>query len=233
MDENLKKKILKAQNGDEKALNEIVKENYGLIYSIAKRFENRGYEMEDIYQIGAMGMVKAIKKFDFSYDVMFSTFIVTYIIGEIRRFLRDDGPIKVSRSLKYLAAKIKDEKSKNENITIDELAKKLNESKENIIMAIDSSNAPESLEGKMDDDNQSLIEKFKSNDNQEMSIVDKLSLKQSLQKLNEREREIIYLRYYKCQTQKSVAKIIGISQVQVSRLEKKILKNLEEELREA
>ena len=81
MDENLKKKILKAQNGDEKALNEIVKENYGLIYSIAKRFENRGYEMEDIYQIGAMGMVKAIKKFDFSYDVMFSTFIVTYIIG--------------------------------------------------------------------------------------------------------------------------------------------------------
>ena len=221
MDENLKKKILEAQNGDQQALNEIVKENYGLIYSIAKRFENRGYEMEDIYQIGAMGMVKAIKKFDFSYDVMFSTFIVTYIIGEIRRFLRDDGPIKVSRSLKYLAAKIKEEKSKDENITIKELAKKLNETEENIIMAIDSSNAPESLEGKIDDDKQSVLEKFKTNDNQEINIVDNLSLK------------IIYLRYYKCQRQKNVAKIIGISQVQVSRLEKKILKNLEEELREA
>ena len=116
MDENLKKKISKAQSGDKEALNEIVKDNYGLVYSIAKRFENRGYEMDDIYQIGAMGMVKAIKKFDFSYDVMFSTFVVTYIIGEIRRFLRDDGPIKVSRSLKYLAAKIKEEKNKNENI---------------------------------------------------------------------------------------------------------------------
>lgn len=233
MDGNLKKKILEAQNGNQKALNEIVKDNYGLIYSIAKRFENRGYEMEDIYQIGAMGMVKAIKKFDFSYDVMFSTFIVTYIIGEIRRFLRDDGPIKVSRSLKYLAAKINEEKNKDENITVNELAKKLNESEENIIMAIASSNAPESLEGKIDDDKQSILEKFKTNDNQETNIVDSLSLKQSLQKLSKRDKEIIYLRYYKCQTQKDVAKIIGISQVQVSRLEKKILKNLEEELRDA
>ena len=197
MDENLKKKISKAQSGDKEALNEIVKDNYGLVYSIAKRFENRGYEMDDIYQIGAMGMVKAIKKFDFSYDVMFSTFVVTYIIGEIRRFLRDDGPIKVSRSLKYLAAKIKEEKNKNENITIDELAAKLNESKENIIMAIDSSNAPESLEEKVDDDKQSVIEKFKTNENQEIKIVNNLCLKQSLQKLNKRDKEIIYLRYYK------------------------------------
>ena len=191
MDENLKKKISKAQSGDKEALNEIVKDNYGLVYSIAKRFENRGYEMDDIYQIGAMGMVKAIKKFDFSYDVMFSTFVVTYIIGEIRRFLRDDGPIKVSRSLKYLAAKIKEEKNKNENITIDELAAKLNESKENIIMAIDSSNAPESLEEKVDDDKQSVIEKFKTNENQEIKIVNNLCLKQSLQKLNKRDKEII------------------------------------------
>lgn len=233
MDENLKKKISKAQSGDKEALNEIVKDNYGLVYSIAKRFENRGYEMDDIYQIGAMGMVKAIKKFDFSYDVMFSTFIVTYIIGEIRRFLRDDGPIKVSRSLKYLAAKIKEEKNKNENITIDELAAKLNESKENIIMAIDSSNAPESLEEKVDDDKQSVIEKFKTNENQEIKIVNNLCLKQSLQKLNKRDKEIIYLRYYKGQTQKNVARIIGISQVQVSRLEKRILKNLEDELKDA
>lgn len=233
MDENLKKKISKAQSGDKEALNEIVKDNYGLVYSIAKRFENRGYEMDDIYQIGAMGMVKAIKKFDFSYDVMFSTFVVTYIIGEIRRFLRDDGPIKVSRSLKYLAAKIKEEKNKNENITIDELAVKLNESKENIIMAIDSSNAPESLEEKVDDDKQSVIEKFKTNENQEIKIVNNLCLKQSLQKLNKRDKQIIYLRYYKGQTQKKVARIIGISQVQVSRLEKRILKNLEDELKDA
>jgi len=122
MDENLKKKIIEAQQGNKDVLNELVIENKGLIINIAKRFENRGYEFDDIYQIGAIGFIKAIKKFDFTYNVMLSTFAVTYIIGEIKRFLRDNGPIKISRNLKELSSKIALEKRNNLNITIEELA---------------------------------------------------------------------------------------------------------------
>lgn len=110
MNEELINKIKLAQSGDKNALNELVKDNYGLVYSIARRFYNRGYEVDDINQIGAMGLVKAIQKFDFSYNVVLSTFAVTYIIGEIKRFLRDDGPVKVSRELKKIAAQIAEEK---------------------------------------------------------------------------------------------------------------------------
>lgn len=233
MNDDLKNKIEKAQDGDKEVLNELVKDNYGLIYSIARRFENRGYEMEDIQQIGAIGLIKAIQKFDFSYNVMLSTFAVTYIIGEIKRFLRDDGPVKVSRELKLLSTKISIEKKENPNITISELAKKLSESKENIILAIESSNIPESLEGKVDDDGMSLLERLSSNDSSEDKLVEKITLKECINKLNERERKLIYLRYYKGQTQSKVADIIGISQVQVSRLEKQILKNLQNNLKEA
>lgn len=233
MNDDLKNKIEKAQDGDKEVLNELVKDNYGLIYSIARRFENRGYEMDDIQQIGAIGLIKAIQKFDFSYNVMLSTFAVTYIIGEIKRFLRDDGPVKVSRELKLLSTKISIEKKENPNITINELAKKLSESKENIILAIESSNIPESLEGKVDDDGMSLLERLSSNDSSEDKLVEKITLKECINKLNERERKLIYLRYYKGQTQSKVADIIGISQVQVSRLEKQILKNLQNNLKEA
>ena len=234
MNEELKKKIIKAQNGDKNALNEIVKENVGLIHSIGRRFENRGYEMEDIYQIGAIGMIKAIQKFDFSYNVMFSTFAVTYIIGEIRRFLRDDGMIKVSRKLKYLSAQIKEEKNKNEKITIEELAKNLNVEKEEILMAITSSEATESLESAIDDEGKlALINRINTSENNEEKIVSEMSLRKEIEKLGKKERQIIYLRYYKSQTQKEVAKILGMNQVQVSRLEKKILRNLYEGLKEA
>ena len=234
MNEELKKKIIKAQNGDKNALNEIVKENFGLIHSIGRRFENRGYEMEDIYQIGAIGMIKAIQKFDFSYNVMFSTFAVTYIIGEIRRFLRDDGMIKVSRKLKYLSAQIKEEKIKNEKITIEELAKNLNVEKEEILMAITSSEATESLESAIDDEGKlALINRINTSENNEEKIVSEMSLRKEIEKLGKKERQIIYLRYYKSQTQKEVEKILGMNQVQVSRLEKKILRNLYEGLKEA
>lgn len=234
MNEELKKKIIKAQNGDKNALNEIVKENFGLIHSIGRRFENRGYEMEDIYQIGAIGMIKAIQKFDFSYNVMFSTFAVTYIIGEIRRFLRDDGMIKVSRKLKYLSAQIKEEKNKNEKITIEEMAKNLNVGKEEIIMAITSSEATESLESAIDDEGKlALINRINASENNEEKIVSDMSLRREIEKLGKKEKQIIYLRYYKAQTQKEVAKILGMNQVQVSRLEKKILRNLYESLKEA
>lgn len=230
MNEELKNKILLAQAGNKDILNELVKENYGLIYSISSRFKNRGYEMEDIYQIGAIGLIKAILKFDFNYNVLLSTFAVTYIIGEIKRFLRDDGPIKVSRQLKYLATQIKEEQKKNENITIIDLQKKLNASKEDIIMAMDSSNTLSSLDEKIEDDGLTLMEKLGSNENTEEKIVMNLALKQCIEDLEPREKKIIYLRYYKCQTQKKVAEIIGISQVQVSRIEKQILKSMEKKL---
>lgn len=233
MDENLKKRILEAQQGNKDVLNELVIENKGLIISIARRFENRGYEFDDIYQIGAIGFIKAVKKFDFSYNVVLSTFAVTYIIGEIKRFLRDNGPIKISRGLKELSSKIALERKNNADITIEELAEKLNTTKEEIVLALDSENSIKSLDEKQEDDDLSIMDKLTSNENQEEKIVNNLSLKQCIDNLEAREKKIIYLRYYKCQTQKKVADIIGISQVQVSRIEKRVLENLEKELKEA
>lgn len=233
MDENLKKRISMAQQGNKDVLNELVIENKGLIISIARRFENRGYEFDDIYQIGAIGFIKAVQKFDFTYNVMLSTFAVTYIIGEIKRFLRDNGPIKISRQLKELSVKISLEQKSNPNITIEELAVRLNVDKEEIALALDSENTIKSLDDKADEDDMTLMDKLSSNENSEEKIVNGLALKQCIDNLEARERKIIYLRYYKCQTQKKVADIIGISQVQVSRIEKRILENLREELKEA
>ena len=181
-------------------------------------------------QIGSIGLIKAIKKFDFSYNVALSTYAVTYIIGEIKRFFRDDGAIKISRETKALAAKVQKEREKNENIKISELAKKLNASKENVILAIESTNSVETLDGKLDEDGFCLMDKIASKESSEEKLVSKIALKESLQKLNERDKKIIYLRYFKGQTQANVAKIIGMSQVQVSRSEKRILNSLEKEL---
>ena len=203
------------------------------MYGVAKRFLNRGYDFEDIVQIGSIGLVKAIKKFDFNYNVMLSTFAVTYIIGEIKRFLRDDGAIKISRETKMLASRISKEKEKNENIKVNELAKKLNATKEDILLAIESSNAVETLDGKLDDDGFCLLDRIESKESSEDKIVMNIDLKDCIEKLNDRDKEIIYLRYFKGQTQCNVAKIIGMSQVQVSRIEKQILKKFGEELMEA
>ena len=233
MDENLKKRILEAQQGNKNVLNELVLENKGLIINVAKRFENRGYEFDDIYQIGAIGFIKAVQKFDFSYDVMLSTFAVTYIIGEIKRFLRDNGPIKVSRQIKELSRKIALEQKNNSNITIDELSKKLKVDKEEIALALDSDNCIRSLDEKSEEDDIPLMDKLSSKDRVEEQIVNKLALNQCINNLKPREKKIIFLRYYKCQTQKKVADIIGISQVQVSRIEKKVLEILSKELKEA
>ena len=233
MNETLKQKIIKAQEGDKLVLNELVEDNCGLIYSIIKRFENRGCEREDLYQIGAIGLIKAIKKFDFSYNVALSTYAVSYIIGEIKKFLRDDGIIKVSRQYKTLALQVNIERKNNPLITIEELSKKLGCEKEEIAIAISSTNPIESLESKENEDDLSLMEKICSKDNIEEKLINKMALNECIENLNIRERKIIFLRYYKCQTQKKVADIIGISQVQVSRIEKKILNNMKRELREA
>ena len=232
MTDILKKKIIKAQQGDKDSLNEIVKDNIGLIYNISKRFVNRGYDIEDINQIGAIGLIKAIQKFDFSYNVELSTFAVSYILGEIKRFLRDDGPIKISRQIKELAIKIKREKEKNPNVSIKELTEKYHANEEEIILALESSYFPESLDQNIDDDNDKfcLLDKLQSKSFQEDNILNKIELNKCIENLNEREKEIILLRYYKGQTQKNVAKIIGISQVQVSRIEKHILNNMREKM---
>ena len=164
---------------------------------------------------------------------MLSTFAVTYIIGEIKRFLRDNGPIKISRQIKELYSKITLEQKSNPNITIEELSKKLKVDKEEIALALDSENCIKSLDDKSDEDDIALIDKLSSKENNEEIIVNKLALKQCINSLEPREKKIIFLRYYKCQTQKKVADIIGISQVQVSRIEKRVLENLSKELKEA
>ncbi len=232
MNRDLQARIIEAQNGDKNVLNDLVKENSGLIYSIARRFINRGYDLEELYQVGAIGLIKAIKKFDFNYDVMLSTFAVTYIIGEIKRFIRDDGPVKISRQIKELSVRIRNEEKIKPNIKIEELAEKLNVDKEEIILAMDSTSSPESLEEKIDEDGMSLMDRLSSNENIEEKIINNMALRECIKSLNDREKKIIFLRYYKCQTQKKVADIIGISQVQVSRIENAIIKNLGKELRE-
>ena len=237
MNETLKKQIIEAQAGNRVVLNDLVENNNGLIWSIARRFEGRGYDIEDIYQIGAIGFIKSIQKFDFSYNVTLSTFAVSYIIGEIKRFLRDDGMIKVSRQIKELGVKTEKRKQeyekKGKNITIEEIAKILNVTKEEIAGALESKNTIQSLYDKENEDGICLIDKIKANDNEEERMVNKLVLKESINKLKPREKEIIFLRYYKCQTQKDVAKTLGISQVQVCRLEKQILSTLQSDLKEA
>ena len=166
-----------------------------------------------------------------------STFAVPYIIGEIKRFFRDDGMVKVSRQVKELASKVNkiiaDYDKKGRKISIEEIAKSLNVSKEDVAVALDSNNIVESIYDKEDEDGICLIDKIKSNENEEEKTVNRIALKECIKKLNPRQKEIIFLRYYKCQTQKDVARTIGISQVQVCRIEKQILSTLHDELKEA
>ncbi len=226
-------------NDNLKDLDSLVSENSKLIWSIVKRFKNRGYDVEDLYQIGCIGFIKAIKKFDNSFGVKISTYAVPFIIGEIKIFLRDDGIIKVSRSLKELNYKIKllenEYDRKNKKLTIDDIKTKLKVSKEDIILAqnlnnnIESINEYSSKEDETEKENKIIIEK---NENPENNIIQKIMLKDALKKLNEREREIIILRYFKENTQAEVAKKYGISQVQISRLEKKILQKMRSEIKE-
>lgn len=201
-----------------------------------KRFSGRGHELEDLYQIGCMGFIKSIKRFDTSFDVKLSTYAVPYMIGEIKRYIRDDGPIKVSRSIKELAMKIKelqrDYLHKNgEEITIQQIAKELKLSIEDISIALEATNKLESIESvsyadNKDGSNINLIEKLSSQKNEEEIITNKLVIKDLIENLEKRDKEIIVLRFFKEKTQAQVAKILGITQVQVSRIERKILENM-------
>ncbi|HEY5585507.1 MAG TPA: RNA polymerase sporulation sigma factor SigF [Ruminiclostridium sp.] len=227
--------IINAKAGDKQAQSILVEKNVGLVWSIVKRFHNRGYEIDDLFQIGSIGLIKSINKFDSSYNVKFSTYAVPMIIGEIKRFIRDDGIIKVSRSLKETASKARITKeimSKEigREPSINEISLRLNISPEDLVMALEAGCAPESLYSTIGEGDGSpilLIDRINSNNNNsEVDLIDKIAIRQILDTLEKRERQIIILRYFKEQTQVQIAKLLGISQVQVSRIEKKILKDI-------
>ncbi len=224
--------ILRAQSGDEKAMNEIIKENVGLVWNVVKRFNNRGYELDDLFQIGCMGFVKAIKRFDISMENQLSTYAVSMIIGEIRRFLRDDGIIKVSRKLKETAAKVRELERQNsdKDLSIEEMAKILGVDREEIVISLDATLAVESLDRKVSDDadSKTIGENICAKEDKYDELMDKLTITSLLNVLNERERRIIIYRYYKDMAQSRVAELCGTSQVQVSRIEKKALSKMRE-----
>ncbi len=241
MYENTYEKITKAQSGDEEAMASLVKNNLGLVYNIAKRFSERGYELEDLNQIGALGLIKSIKKFDTSFDVQLSTYSVPFIMGEIKRYIRDDGKIKVSRSIKELGAKInqiqKEYYLKNgQDIKIEQIAEILKMPKEDIALAIDANSSAivtsinEPVYSKDSSKTLNVEDIIPDTKNQEAMINDKLTVNKLIEELQPQEKQIVMMRYYKGNTQTEVAKTLGISQVQVSRIEKRILYTMKQKL---
>lgn len=231
-DHEVKELIMRSHEGDQAARDLIVQKNMRLVWSVVQRFLNRGYEPDDLFQIGSIGLLKSVDKFDLSYDVKFSTYAVPMIIGEIQRFIRDDGTVKVSRSLKETGNKIrkaKDELSKNFGRvpTVNEIADYLQLSPEEVVMAQEASRTPASIHETVYENDGDPITLLDQIDNgEEGRWFDKIALKEAISELDEREKLIVYLRYYKDQTQSEVAVRLGISQVQVSRLEKKILQQM-------
>lgn len=238
-DKSIFELIEKTKAGDKNAQATLVEKNMGLVWSIVRRFQNRGYEADDLFQIGCIGLIKAIYKFDKSFDVKFSTYAVPMIIGEIKRFIRDDGMIKVSRSLKETSNKarvVKEIMSKElgREPSISEMALRMEIPPEELVMAIEANMSPESLYntvGEGDSTSMQLIDKIDDHSHiSEVDLIDKIALRQILESLKPREREIIILRYFKEKTQVQIAKLLGISQVQVSRIEKKIINEIRKKI---
>ncbi len=226
--------LIDAKNGDEKAKQIIFENNSPLLKSIIKKFKNKGVEYDDLYQIACIGLVKAIKNFDMSFNVKFSTYCVPMVIGEIKRYIRDNGAIKVSRPLKILANKINrfiDEYSSlsDESPSISMIANKFGIEEDEVVLALDSSKMPLYIFDKYDDedDGLELIDKIPAFDNED-KIIDKIHLSSIINALSEKEKKIITLRYFRDKTQSEIAGELGVSQVQVSRLETKILRKLKE-----
>ena len=228
--------INRAHQGDKLARDKILIENTGLIWSIVRRFLNRGHEGEDLFQIGCIGMLKAIDRFDTEFDVAFSTYAVPMIAGEIRRFIRDDGIVKISRKIKENQMKIMHQREiyineKKQEPTIEELEKVCDLTKEEIVMAIDASRNVESIDKEMytKDSAYTLMDLAEDDTNIEETVLNKIMVQQLMDMLESKERKIINLRYFKNKTQSQVAKEMGMTQVQVSRLEKKILNSMRNE----
>ena len=229
--------IASAQNGDQNALDDLVNENSGLIWSVAKRFLGRGAEMDDLYQLGCLGFLKAVEGFDLSYGTQFSTYAVPKIAGEIRRFLRDDGVVKVSRSLKEQAATIKSVRHQltgalGREPTISEIARQTGFSAEEIAMAETATAATESIQRETGEEGFSLEDVLSDTESEER-LVEKIALRQAISRLPEREGTVIKLRYFHSLTQERIAKVLQVSQVQVSRIEKKAISALRELLKES
>ncbi len=232
--------ILEAQNNSRDAMNLLVEKNSGLVWSIVKRFMNRGYEKEDLYQIGCIGLIKAIRKFDTSFNTQFSTYAVPLIMGEIRRFLRDDGLVKVSRSLKETAGKIRlaiDFFFAKNGVepTVAELSERLKISEDEIIMALETMHPTESLNAIVNENDKNpiyLIDKLCADVDSSNKEFEKIVLKQLVSELKPKEQQLITMRYFKGATQMKVADMLGISQVQVSRMEKRILDDMRTKMAE-
>lgn len=229
--------IKRAHMGDKEARDELVYENTGLIWSMVRRFSGRGYDMEDLFQIGCVGILKAIDKFDLAYDVKFSTYAVPMILGEIKRFLRDDGMMKVSRTLKengwhIRAAEAELSGELGREPTIDELATRVEMSREEVVMTIEANREVESLYKVVydNDGGEVCLGDQIADKNKEDELENHMVLKKLLQELPEKDKSIISMRYFGNKTQSQVAEMMGISQVQVSRLEKKILLRLREKM---
>ncbi|MFZ3577081.1 RNA polymerase sporulation sigma factor SigF [Virgibacillus sp. DJP39] len=227
-DKEVKAYIHKSQNGDKSARDILVERNVRLVWSVVQRFINRGYDSDDLFQIGSIGLIKSIDKFDLSYNVRFSTYAVPMIIGEIQRFIRDDGSVKVSRSLKETGNKVRkkrDELTKElgRSPTVNEIAYILEITPEEVVQAEEATKTLHSIHETVFENDGDPITLLDQIADQDTKWFDKLSLQEAIRGLNERERLIVYLRYYKDRTQSEVAERLGISQVQVSRLEKKIL----------
>lgn len=229
---HLEELIARSQAGDRSATETLVEENSGLIWSVARRFMGRGAEPDDLYQLGSLGFLKAVEGFDLQYGTQFSTYAVPKIAGEIRRFLRDDGAVKVSRSIKEQAATIKSTRARlttalGRDPTIQEISRQTGFSAEEIALAETATAATESIQRENGDEGFSLEDVLTDTESEER-MVEKIALRQAIEALPERERMVIKLRYFHSLTQQRVAKVMDISQVQVSRIEKKALVLLRE-----
>ena len=229
--------IARSQAGDEAATEALVQENSGLIWAVAKRYIGRGTEAEDLYQLGCLGFLKAVEGFDLQYGTQFSTYAVPKISGEIRRFLRDDGTVKVSRTLKEQAAVIKSVRNTLTNLlnrepTVNEISRQTGFSPEEIALAETATAATESIQRSMGDEGFSLEDVLTDTESEER-MVEKIALSQAIDRLPDREKMVIRLRYFHGLTQERVAKVLDVSQVQVSRIEKKAIRLLREHLQDS
>ncbi len=224
--------IRRSQAGDRGATEQLVEDNSGLIWSVVRRFMGRGTEPDDLYQLGCLGLLKAVEGFDLEYGTQFSTYAVPKIAGEIRRFLRDDGAVKVSRSLKEQSASIKVARNRlttalGREPTIQEISRQTGLSPEDIALAETATAATESIQRQTGEEGFSL-ENVLTDTESEEGLVEKIALRQAIEALPDREKQVIQLRYFHCLTQQRVAKVLNVSQVQVSRIEKKALGMLKE-----
>jgi RNA polymerase sporulation-specific sigma factor len=230
--------LKKARQGDSEAREKLINCNYRLVFDIVKRFTGRGYDEEELFQIGIIGLIKSIDNFDPSYEVKFSTYAVPMIIGEIRRFLRDDRPVKVSRSLKEKAVEIKQTRERlvqklDREPTVGEIARVLEMEREDVLLAMEAAQLPISLFDTVGPDGEErlqVIDCIQDEGNEESSWLERIDLWDALARLPEREKQIIVLRYFQDKTQTEVGALLGLSQVQVSRLERRAVTKLRDYL---